>query len=195
MFSRETRLLTQTTTAAHITPLFCQLHSTGRTWLDLGDIAYRQGAGYFHVAAEAYRGALQRAGDLFPPGQQVGSRHKLLRNNYKYAQHFLVEPQPAASGMKLVTGAPLLITTRVAPWRPSLSRSQSSIVSPSAAAAAGISLVLSPVSSSYCTRVTSGATDTGSVPLLRLHPVPTFDLSNFELEPGACIPTSVNRLP
>jgi len=42
-----------------------------RTWLDLGDIAYRQGPGCFHVAAEAYRGALQRAGDLFPSDQQV----------------------------------------------------------------------------------------------------------------------------
>lgn len=48
--------------------------SLERTWLDLGDIAYRQGVGCFHVAAEAYRGALKRAGNLFPPNQQVGKR-------------------------------------------------------------------------------------------------------------------------
>lgn len=44
---------------------------TRRTWVDLGDISYRQGPGYFHMAAEAYRGALQRAGDVFRPDQQV----------------------------------------------------------------------------------------------------------------------------
>lgn len=62
-----------------------------RTWLDLGDIAYRQGAGCFHVAAEAYGGALKRAGNLFPPHQQVGK----WRNNQalihdvgrEYGQH------------------------------------------------------------------------------------------------------------
>lgn len=50
---------------------FGQPHLTQRTWLDLGDISYRQGPGYFHVAAEAYRGALQRAGDVFRPDLQV----------------------------------------------------------------------------------------------------------------------------
>lgn len=54
---------------AHCTDI--SINNLQRTWLDLGDIAYRQGPGCFHLAAEAYRGALQRAGDLFPPDQQV----------------------------------------------------------------------------------------------------------------------------
>lgn len=57
---------------------FGQHHWTRRTWLDLGDISYRQGPGYFHVAAEAYRGALQRAVDVFRPDQQVRIVSKML---------------------------------------------------------------------------------------------------------------------
>ncbi|CAM9198913.1 unnamed protein product, partial [Laminaria digitata] len=41
-----------------------------RPWLDLGDIAYRQGVGSFHVAGEAYKAALQRAGDTFSPDKK-----------------------------------------------------------------------------------------------------------------------------
>ncbi|CBJ30036.1 myosin heavy chain, class XI [Ectocarpus siliculosus] len=50
-----------------------------RTWLDLGDIAYRQGVGCFHVAAEAYRGALKRAGNLFPPDQQESIAYRIAK--------------------------------------------------------------------------------------------------------------------
>lgn len=42
-----------------------------RPWLDLGDIVYRLGAGYFHVAAKAYEGALQRGEGRLSPDQQV----------------------------------------------------------------------------------------------------------------------------
>ncbi|CAM9264801.1 unnamed protein product, partial [Scytosiphon promiscuus] len=50
-----------------------------RTWLDLGDIAYRQGAGSFRVASEAYKGALERAGDLLPPKQQESIAYRIAK--------------------------------------------------------------------------------------------------------------------
>ncbi|CAM9121924.1 unnamed protein product [Hapterophycus canaliculatus] len=50
-----------------------------RTWLDLGDIAYHQGAGCFHVAAEAYKGALERAGGLLPPKKQESIAYRIAK--------------------------------------------------------------------------------------------------------------------
>eukprot|EP00752_Nemacystus_decipiens_P009007 g8040.t2 len=55
-----------------------------RTWLDMGDISYRQGPGYFHVAAEAYRGALQRAGDVFRPDQQEAIAYRIAKCCSRY---------------------------------------------------------------------------------------------------------------
>lgn len=57
-----------------------------RPWIDLGDIAYRQGVGNFHVAGEAYKGALQRAGGTFSPDKQVSHRLPIL-NVWQYRAH------------------------------------------------------------------------------------------------------------